>query len=203
MLLEFSFLSALFHGWDRPAFALLTIAVLMVGIARIMTSSVGWRRLQHRIESEMREVGKDVYGEAPFQREVFMLLRDDGGRLVVYPSRRRLLGPRALQLLLLGGIGACFVFLHVDDVRLLGALGLSAGLLLVVAGATLFRLVRRRPTLVVGPEGHCGRWQSDGDGHGATALARDPERQGGVCSTRMGHSAGPAEHSGGGCPTHP
>src|SRR5262249_20925227 len=158
MLLWLSFTAALLHGWVEAAGVAVAIAstvflaagVVVIGVVR---GHVG--RVRRDIESDMRELGRDVFGAGPLQREVHF--RDDGERLAVYPSRRRLLGLCARLVLVLGAFGSIGTFdvlVAGGNVLLFGALGVvGGGIFLFLIGATLSRVVRRQPTLLVGPDG--------------------------------------------------
>lgn len=154
VLLGFSFTGAVLHGWLAAALAVFTIAGVGLLVATVAATLLFHRslwRLNRAIESEAREVGKEVFGEGPLQREG--LFRDDGARLVVYPSRRRLLGQCALQMVALGGFAAIYAFVPIGNMLIRVALLLLLGLLATVFAAGLSRLIGRRPTIVVGPDG--------------------------------------------------
>lgn len=156
-LLAFSLASALLH--DRLVAGAIFIVLISVASTALVIASVvvsvmlhrRMRRLDRALESEVREVGNEVFGEGPLKREG--LFRDDGQRLVVYPSRWRLLGQCALQMLALGGFAAIYAFVPMGNVLIRVALLVLLGLLAFVLAAGLVRLIRRAPALVVGPDG--------------------------------------------------
>lgn len=147
MLLLFSFTTALFHGWQAQASALILVAT---GVF-LVVFFVSMVRLTQRVELVMREVGEELDGDPLFRRET--LFRDDGQRITVYPRRRRLFIRLIAQGAVLAGTGWGLVFLRVDDIGLHIMLGLITCLMVAVFLATLYRLVICRPSLVVGPDG--------------------------------------------------
>ena len=161
VLLVFSFTSALLHGWIAAEYVfvvLLILASVGVVLATIVANVLLHRRISHlnrALEDEVREAGNEVLGEAPLRREG--LFRDDGQRLLVYPSRRQLLGFCVGQALLGGGCTAIYLFVPIDNlllkVALLLALILFMAILTAIFAATLSRLLYRRPTIVIGPDG--------------------------------------------------
>lgn len=81
------------------------------------------------------------------------LFRDDGQRITVYPRRRLLAFRCVVQAAVLAGVGCAFAFLRVGNLLLwigLGSFGCLGGVIFL---ATLYRLVIRKPSLVVGPDG--------------------------------------------------
>lgn len=147
ILLLFSFTAALFHGWQAQASALILVATVVF----LVVFFVSMARLTQRVESLMREVGEEPDGDPMFRREP--LFRDDGQRITVYPRRRRLFVMGIGQAAILAGFGWGLTFVGADNVGLRIALGLCACLMVAIFLATLYRLVIRRPSLVVGPNG--------------------------------------------------
>lgn len=147
LFLTFSFTSALFHGWEAQASALVSVG-LVIGAAFIF---IGMARVTRRVESAMRTVGEDLGGDPLFRRET--LFHDDGQRIIEYPRRRRLVLSCVAQAALLTGIGCAAAFLRTNDPLQWPVIGLAACALLAGWLATLYRLVIRRPSLVVGPDG--------------------------------------------------
>lgn len=144
LLLGFSFMSALFHGWKDQALIVVYTGMGVVFVYMVVMD----RRLTHRLESAMREeANEDARNRGP------VLFRDDGERITVYPNRRRLLLQCAVQALFLAIIAGVLVFVAIDNLLLLWALRLLAGLMAAVFLASLYRLVVWQPTLVVGPDG--------------------------------------------------
>jgi hypothetical protein len=99
----------------------------------------------------MRASIEERAGDPLFRRDV--LFRDDGQRIMVYPRRRRLLLMCVAQAIILTGIGCALVFLRDIILVLVLPLGLLALALLPAFLATLYRLVIRKPSLEVGPDG--------------------------------------------------
>jgi hypothetical protein len=101
----------------------------------------------------MHELGEMLKKHGHFLGDA--LFRDDGERIIAYPNRRRLLLSFALQafLLAVSGIGGAFAFISIDNVPILFLLVLCIGILVPFLILTLYRLLIRRPTLVVGPDG--------------------------------------------------
>ena len=147
LLLAFSFVAALFHGWELQAMALIALASVVCAVIVF----VGLARVTRRYASAMRAVGDGLNGDPLFRHDV--LFRDDGERITVYPRRRRLILGCMAQAAIIAGIGCFFVLVRPDDLSVRFVLGLLACLLLPIFLATLSRLVIRRPSLVIGPNG--------------------------------------------------
>lgn len=145
--LAFSFASALFHGWEVPAFVLVYVALG----ACVVVMFVLMYRIRRNVESVMRELGEALNGDARLRGDV--LFRDDGERIAVYPNRGVLLLYCAAQALFLAIMGAVLAFVPIDNIWIRCGLGFLAVLMGLVFLATLSRVVVRRPTLVVGPDG--------------------------------------------------
>ncbi len=146
-LLMFSFVCALFHGWETQALALISVATIAITVAIF----VGISRATRRFESAMRTIGEELDGDPLFRRET--LFRDDGQRITVYPRRRTLALRGAAQLVVLAAIGCVFAFLSIGNLLLWLGLVLSACFLIATFLATVYRLVVHKPALVVGPDG--------------------------------------------------
>jgi hypothetical protein len=146
-LLGFSFMSALFHGWEAVA---ITLAYAGIGAGAVVTSVLTYRILR-RAESAMREVGEEL-SEAGILRDD-ALFRDDGERIIVYPNRRRFLLRCVSQALFLATIAGAFILFKVDNIVVLCFFGLIVSPLVALFLLYLLRLMTRRPTLIVGPDG--------------------------------------------------
>lgn len=145
--LIFSFTAAFFQGWEVVALALVNVAVILLVVAMFVWTA----RLTKRFESAMRTTGEDLNGDPLFRRDV--LFRDDGQRITVYPRQRRLILSCVIQAAILAGIGCVFAFVRTDDLGVWIGLGICACLLIIFFPVTLYRLVIRKPALVVGPDG--------------------------------------------------
>lgn len=148
-LLLISFMAAYMHGWQIQAYALVLGAIVVV----LVGASVSLARFTRDFESVMREAGEELNGDPLFRRET--LFRDDGQRITVYPRWRQLALQCGAQAAVLTGIGWVLVFLRLGDLWPRILIGLFALILLIVFLTTLFRLVKRRTSLVVGPDGIC------------------------------------------------
>jgi hypothetical protein len=147
MFLAFSFTLALFHGWKVQAELLVGggMVLVVVGMFILMfRSRLSFHTGMHAINVAMQDHAL-VRGNA--------LFRDDGERIVVYPKRRRLLLLCPFQALMLAGLGIVLAFAPIHNPILLWALWICACVLMTVFLALLYRLLIRRPTLVVGPDG--------------------------------------------------
>jgi hypothetical protein len=147
VLLTFSFGSALAHGWRTQALALVNVG-MAVGVVVMF---VLMYRIRRNVESAMRDLGQALNGDALFRSD--LIFRDDGERIVVYPNRGLLLLYSAAQALFLAIMGAVLAFVPIDNIWIRCGLGFLAVLMGLVFLATLSRVVVRRPTLVVGPDG--------------------------------------------------
>ncbi|HEX9057194.1 MAG TPA: hypothetical protein VF818_06625, partial [Ktedonobacterales bacterium] len=155
LLLGFSLSSAFLHGWTIQAQVVIGIAVcVFFAVVSVLTF-----RITRRVTSALRAVDEEVNGGAPFRRDV--LFRDDGERITVYPSRRKMLPRCALTVGVFAIFGGIFVAMIKDyrptrnAAEMIGplAVGLLEGMLACALLAMLYRLAIRRPTLVVGPDG--------------------------------------------------
>ncbi|HEX5441607.1 MAG TPA: hypothetical protein VFW76_12035, partial [Ktedonobacterales bacterium] len=101
--------------------------------------------------ASVRAADEDLNGDPLFRHAV--LFRDDGQRITVYPRHRRLILSCVMQAAILVGIGCVFAFVKTDDLGVWIGLGIFACLLIMFFPVTLYRLVIRRPSLVIGPDG--------------------------------------------------
>lgn len=148
LFLSFSFTLALFHGWETQALVVVGIGLGLLFVAMaILLARITWRF--HRDMEMINSATQD-----PAHGHGTALFRDDGERVIVYPNRRRLLLQGIFQALLLVGVGGFLAFVPPRDTPFLRwSLWIFAYLLLIVFLAGLYRLLIRRPTLIVGPDG--------------------------------------------------
>ncbi len=159
VLLGFSLMSAFLHGWKDQAQVVIGIAgCVFFAVVVILTF-----RIRRRVTSTLRALDEEMNGVAPFRRDV--LFRDDGERITVYPSWRRLLPQCGLMVCFLAIFGGIFVAFFADitnghrhtrdvtELIVMLVVGFLEGVLVVVFVAMLYRLAIRRPTLVIGPDG--------------------------------------------------
>jgi hypothetical protein len=147
LLLAFSFGSALLHGWQAQA-----KAIVYVGLgAGIVVLLVLGHRLSRRVEAAMRGHGDEPGVDPLFRTNVHF--RDDGERITVYPRRGPLLAHCAYQGTLLTACAAAPEVMTIDRVDVVWALRLGTALFALTLSLAFARLVMRRPTLVVGPDG--------------------------------------------------
>lgn len=145
LFLTFSFTAALFHGWETQAVALVTVALALGSVIVFVGLARATRSLSRHIEASARAAGEELNGDP--------LFRDDGQRITVYPRQGRLILSCVMQAAILVGIGCVFAFVRTDDLGVWIGLGIFACLLIIFFPVTLYRLVIRRPSLVVGPDG--------------------------------------------------
>jgi hypothetical protein len=151
LFFTFSFIAALFHGWETQAVALVTVALALGSVIVFVGLARATRSLSRHIEASARAAGEELNGDPLFRHDV--LFRDDGQRITVYPRRRQLILSCVMQTAILVGIGCVFAFVRADDLGVWIGLGIFACLLVIFFPVTLYRLVIRRPSLVVGPDG--------------------------------------------------
>lgn len=148
MLFLFSFGSAILYRWVAQAAALYVGGVFIL----LVVIFINGLQLTHHVDSMMRAVGEEVNGDPLFRREV--LFRDDGQRIVVYPQRHRLIINCAMLVAILAAIGFASALRGSTDALVLWILlGLFACILIYGFLANLYRLVIRKASLVVGPDG--------------------------------------------------
>jgi hypothetical protein len=151
LFLTFGFSAALFHGWETQAAALVTVAIVLGSVIVFIGMTRAIRRLAVAMETSMRAAGEELNGDPLFRRAV--LFRDDGQRITVYPRRRRLVFACLAQGVILAGIACVFAFVRTADLRIWISLGLVACVLFPIFLATLYRLLIRKASLEIGPDG--------------------------------------------------
>jgi hypothetical protein len=137
-----SFALAIVHGWENQAF----VAVIVTFLAWQTAAPVIRARIQTRQEIASRAMAVATRGTAQF--------RDDGERIVVYPNREQLLR-RLLRVTAFTALfTALFAFGLASQNVLLQVLCALAGAYMVsFALLLLYRMLVRRPTLLIGSEG--------------------------------------------------
>lgn len=147
MLLGFSMGAAMLHGWKDQVIALYLIA----SVVFMLVVGVVFYRANRRFKSALRMLGQELNDDPSLPRDA--LFRDDGVRITVYPKRSSLLFQSIYQSCLLAAIVGALLRFRIANLVVVGSLWVLVGLLAPVLLATLFRLVVRRPTLVIGPDG--------------------------------------------------
>lgn len=147
VLLCFSFAAALFHGWESQALALVVACFVALFVA---ITAFGWR-VTRRTESALRTLGEELNGDP--HRGGDTLFRDDGERITVYPNRRSLFFQCVFQGAFLAVIGAIAWLMRPGNPLVQIAIIVLFVLLALSFLTMLTRLLIRRPTLVVGPDG--------------------------------------------------
>lgn len=147
LLLGFSMMCAILHGWESQVVALVMASA---GALFVAVFAFGWR-VTRRTESALRALGDELNGNPHLRGGT--LFRDDGARITVYPNRRSLLVQCAFQGTLLAVIGAIAWLMRGSVSIVLVAFCFVFALLALSFLAMLSRLLIRRPTLVVGPDG--------------------------------------------------
>ncbi len=152
-LLATSMFLAFFHGWVAQVIALYAIA----SVTFLVVIVIAFARIRRRLESAMRDIGEDIFGDPLFKPAI--LFRDDGQRIAVYPKRHRLVINCAIYIAILGGICALFILwrrtgsVSIRAVVIWVLVGLLACLMVNYLLAHIYRLMDRKPTLIVGPDG--------------------------------------------------
>lgn len=147
LLLIFSFGLAVFNGWKDQA----VLAVNIVAISFAAFMFVWFHRIVRHHALAMRKINEEIYGDPRLRTPV--VFRDDGERITVYPRRWRLIVQWMLEAALLAGIGVVFVLVKPDNLVVDVALAVLGCMLFYAFAATLYRMVVRRPSLIVGRDG--------------------------------------------------
>jgi hypothetical protein len=147
MFLMFSFTLALFHGWAVQAEVVFGAGGILLFVGMLILMS----RARWSFHKAMGAINADMQDHALVHSNA--LFRDDGERMVVYPNRRWLLPQCAFQALLLAGLGGVLAFAPIHNPIVWWALWIFACVLMTVFLAVLYRLLIRKPTLIVGPDG--------------------------------------------------
>jgi hypothetical protein len=147
MFLLFSLGLAVLHGWKVQAEVVVGVGAVLwfVGVLILMA------RVRWRFRKTMGAVNAAMQDD-PLVRS-HALFRDDGERIVVYPNWRWLLVQCAVQALLLAGFVSVLAFAPIRNPFVWWALGIVTFVLMTMFLAVLYRLLIRRPTLIVGPDG--------------------------------------------------
>lgn len=147
---SFCFVVSMVEGWQTQvldAIAIGRVVIIVGSVALIIGTVVVTWRFNRRTTSVLRAIGEQTRTDA--------LFRDDGERIIVNVDRGRLLRRIMLQFVFILGLGLGFMF--GDILAASPILQLAAGVLLgffaLFALLNIARLLMRRPTLVIGPDG--------------------------------------------------
>lgn len=154
VLLMFSFTAALFHGWKEQAQALINIAAVVF----VVVIFIAFARITRRMQATFQAIGEEINGDPLFRHEAHF--RDDGQRIAVYPRRQRLVINCMIYVAVLLVVGIIGYFTQwgsgastLGQIVAVLCIGLLALLIVNYLLAHIYRLIVRKPSLVVGPDG--------------------------------------------------